>query len=148
MLGTQVANYRIDDRLGEGGMGVVYKAIDLNLDRPVALKFLSAELGRDPGLIQRFQSEARSQANLNHTNIATLYNFINVDGNWLIAMEYIDGETLERCLKIALKRHRPEYLARRRYGLASSLYPRSCIVPLSRVLRCHVCATLSMKLTL
>jgi serine/threonine protein kinase len=101
MLGTQVANYRIDDRLGEGGMGVVYKAIDLNLDRPVALKFLSAELGRDPGLIQRFQSEARSQANLNHTNIATLYNFINVDGNWLIAMEYIDGETLEQAVRRA-----------------------------------------------
>jgi serine/threonine protein kinase len=101
MLGKQVANYRIDERLGEGGMGVVYKAIDLNLDRPVALKFLSAELSRDPGLIQRFQSEARAQANLNHTNIATLYNFINVDGNWLIAMEYIDGETLEQMIRRA-----------------------------------------------
>jgi serine/threonine protein kinase len=99
MLGTQVANYRIEERLGEGGMGVVYKATDLNLDRRVALKFLSSDLNRDPGLIQRFQSEARAQANLNHTNIATLYNFINVDGNWLIAMEYVDGETLEQLIR-------------------------------------------------
>src|SRR6202050_4753168 len=101
MLGTQIANYRIEERLGEGGMGVVYKAVDLNLDRRVALKFLSSELSRDPGLIQRFQSEARAQANLNHTNIATLYNFINVDGNWLIAMEYVDGESLEQMIRRA-----------------------------------------------
>ena len=87
MIGTQVANYRIEEKLGEGGMGVVYKAVDVNLDRTVAIKFLSSELNRDPGLIERFQSEAKAQANLNHTNIATLYNFINVDGNWLIAME-------------------------------------------------------------
>ena len=98
MIGTQVANYRIEEKLGEGGMGVVYKAVDVNLDRTVAIKFLSSELNRDPGLIERFQSEAKAQANLNHTNIATLYNFINVDGNWLIAMEYVDGINLEETI--------------------------------------------------
>jgi serine/threonine protein kinase len=99
MIGTQIANYRIEERLGEGGMGVVYKAVDVNLERTVALKFLATELNRDPGLIERFQSEAKAQANLNHTNIATLYNFINVDGNWLIAMEYVDGENLEQLIQ-------------------------------------------------
>ncbi len=98
MIGTQIANYRIEEKLGEGGMGVVYKAVDVNLDRTVALKFLSTELNRDPGLIERFQAEAKAQANLNHTNIATLYNFINVDGNWLIAMEYVDGINLEETI--------------------------------------------------
>ena len=98
MIGTQIANYRIEGKLGEGGMGVVYKAVDVNLDRTVALKFLSSELSRDPGLIERFQTEAKAQANLNHTNIATLYNFINVDGNWLIAMEYVDGMNLEQTI--------------------------------------------------
>jgi serine/threonine protein kinase len=99
MIGTQIANYRIEERLGEGGMGVVYRAVDINLERTVALKFLSTELNRDPGLIERFQAEAKAQANLNHTNIATLYNFINVDGNWLIAMEYVDGENLEQLIQ-------------------------------------------------
>ena len=98
MIGTQIANYRIEEKLGEGGMGVVYRAVDINLERTVALKFLSTELNRDPGLIERFQSEAKAQANLNHTNIATLYNFINVDGNWLIAMEYVDGINLEQTI--------------------------------------------------
>jgi serine/threonine protein kinase len=99
MIGTHVANYRIEERLGEGGMGVVYKAIDINLDRPVAVKFLSSELSRDPSLIERFQTEARSQANLNHTNIATLYNFLKVDENWVIVMEYVDGENLEQMIR-------------------------------------------------
>jgi serine/threonine-protein kinase len=98
MIGTQIANYRIEEKLGEGGMGVVYKAVDINLERTVALKFLSSELNRDLGLIERFQAEAKAQANLNHTNIATLYNFINVDGNWLIAMEYVDGVNLEQTI--------------------------------------------------
>jgi serine/threonine-protein kinase len=99
MIGTQLANYRIEERVGEGGMGVVYRAIDVNLDRPVAVKFLSSELSRDPSLIERFQTEARSQANLNHTNIATLYNFLKVDDNWLIVMEYVDGENLEQMIR-------------------------------------------------
>ncbi len=99
MIGTQVANYRIEKKLGQGGMGMVYKAIDVNLDRMVALKFLSTELSNDPGLIERFRLEARSQATLNHTNIATLYNFFNVDGNWVIVMEYVDGENLEQLIQ-------------------------------------------------
>ena len=98
MIGTRIANYQIEEQLGEGGMGVVYKAVDVNLDRTVALKFLSPELNRDPSLIARFQSEAKAQANLNHTNIATLYNFLNVDGNWLIVMEYVEGENLEQLI--------------------------------------------------
>ena len=98
MIGTVIANYRVVDMLGEGGMGVVYKAVDVNLDRTVAMKILSPELSRDPGLIERFQSEAKAQASLNHTNIATLYNFMNVEGSWLIVMEFVDGETLEQAI--------------------------------------------------
>jgi serine/threonine protein kinase len=99
MIGTQIANYRIEGKIGEGGMGVVYKAIDVTLERPMALKILAPELNREPELIERFQAEAKAQANLNHTNIATLYNFINVDGNWLIAMEYVEGESLEQLIQ-------------------------------------------------
>lgn len=99
MIGTQVQNYRIEKKLGGGGMGVVYQAVDVNLDRIVALKFLSNDLSNDPGLIERFRLEAKAQANLNHTNIATLYNFFNFDGNWVIVMEYVDGQNVEQLIQ-------------------------------------------------
>jgi serine/threonine-protein kinase len=70
-----IGNYRIVEKLGEGGMGVVYKAVETVLERPVAIKMLPSELSRDATLMQRFQAEARAQANLNHTNIATLSPF-------------------------------------------------------------------------
>src|SRR3989442_15337755 len=99
MIGRQVATYRVDAKLGEGGMGVVYRAVDVTLDRPVALKLLSTDLARDPDLIERFRAEAKAQANLNHTNIATLYSFLQVEGTSLIVMEYVDGETFDQMIR-------------------------------------------------
>ncbi len=99
MIGTTIANYRIEEKLGEGGMGVVYKAIDLNLDRTVAIKVLAADLSRDPGLLERFRAEAKAQAHLNHTNIASLYNLLTVDNHTSIVMEYLEGETLDEMLR-------------------------------------------------
>ena len=93
MIGSQLGNYKIVDKLGEGGMGIVYKAVDTSLDRVVAIKSLSAELARNPDLEQRFRAEAKAQANLNHTNIATLYAFFVQDGTAWMVMEYIEGET-------------------------------------------------------
>jgi serine/threonine-protein kinase len=93
MIGTRVAGYQITEKLGEGGMGVVYKAVDLSLDRVVALKALTAELAKNPELEQRFRAEARAQASLNHVNLATLYAFlVEGDSAWMV-MEFIEGQT-------------------------------------------------------
>src|SRR6266404_123211 len=96
MTGTDIGSYRILDKLGEGGMGVVYKAVDTSLDRTVAIKVLSTELARNPELVARFRNEARAQANLNHTNLATLYAFLVQDGTAAMVMEFVDGETFEQ----------------------------------------------------
>jgi serine/threonine-protein kinase len=93
MIGTRVAGYQILDKLGEGGMGVVYKAVDVSLDRVVALKALTAELAKNPELEQRFRAEARAQASLNHVNLATLYAFLVEGGSAWMVMEFIEGET-------------------------------------------------------
>jgi hypothetical protein len=93
MIGTRVAGYQILEKLGEGGMGVVYKAVDLSLDRVVALKALTAELAKNPELEQRFRAEARAQASLNHVNLATLYAFLVESGSAWMVMEFIEGET-------------------------------------------------------
>ncbi len=99
MIGTTLANYRIEEKVGEGGMGVVYKATDLNLDRLVAIKVLSADISNDPGLLERFRAEAKAQANLNHANIASLYTLLTVDDRTCIVMEYLEGETLDQMLR-------------------------------------------------
>ena len=99
MIGTQIGSYQIIDKLGEGGMGVVYKGVDTTLDRPVAIKVLSAELVGTPALVERFRAEAKAQATLNHTNIATLYTFMQVGGNCLIVMELLDGETFDQMIR-------------------------------------------------
>ncbi len=99
LVGTQVANYKILERLGEGGMGVVYKAVDINLDRVVAIKALNTELTGNPELEQRFRAEAKAQANLNHTNLATLYTLLIESGLPLMVMEYIEGETFEQMVQ-------------------------------------------------
>ena len=96
MIGTQIENYLIQAQLGEGGMGVVYRALETNLDRTVAIKVLNADLARDPSIVERFRSEARAQANLNHTNIATLYAFLMFQGNPVMVMEYVEGETFQQ----------------------------------------------------
>ncbi len=99
MVGRQIAHYRIEAQLGEGGMGVVYRAVDLTLDRPVALKMLTADLARNASLQERFQAEAKAHAHLNHANIATLYSFVQAEDTSFIVMEYVDGETFEAIVR-------------------------------------------------
>src|SRR3984893_12587184 len=99
MTGTQIGNYKILEKLGEGGMGVVYKAVDINLDRTVAIKALNTELTGNPELEQRFRAEAKAQANLNHTNLATLYALLIEGGRPWMVMEYIEGETFEQMVQ-------------------------------------------------
>jgi serine/threonine protein kinase len=96
MTGTDIGSYRILEKLGEGGMGVVYKAVDTSLERTVAIKVLSSELSRNPELVARFRNEARAQANLNHTNLATLYAFLVQESTAAMVMEFVDGETFEQ----------------------------------------------------
>ncbi len=96
MIGTQIGNYRIESELGSGGMGTVYRGTELNLDRPVAIKVLNPEFGRKPEILERFRAEAKAQANLNHTNVATLYAFIIQEGSALMVMEFVDGENFQQ----------------------------------------------------
>lgn len=93
-----VSHYRVLEELGGGGMGVVFKAEDVRLGRIVALKVLREELLRDPVMRDRFQREARAAARLNHPNICTLFDVLEVDGRPFLAMEYLDGEALDRRL--------------------------------------------------
>ena len=99
MIGTEIGNYRILEKLGEGGMGVVYKALDINLDRTVAVKALNTQLAGNPELEQRFRNEAKAQANLNHTNLATLYALLIEEGRPWMVMEFIEGETFEQMVQ-------------------------------------------------
>ena len=99
MIGSIIGSYKVTEKIGEGGMGAVFKGIDTMLEREVAIKMLKPELASQPEVVERFRSEAVTLAKLNHPNIATLYSFLRQNEDYFMVMEFVRGQTLDDVIK-------------------------------------------------